>query len=201
MKICKKFLRLALLATMVLGQVCFASAEEIKGIDPDAEVNDPIGDRIWISTLSKIYYFKKLLRKTKTIQHCNDNKCAAVESDLHVSLIGTDATPAFDGRRGQHLYLTMYNSVGAATDGKSIHLIADVMEITGAKRLKAGIYQVTYTDFWPNGNCKHATVEARIDARELSTKVRAAQTVSKSGSHIYTNPIDVTYKQLGCKDK
>ncbi len=200
MKISENLLRVALIATMVLGQTYLANAEEIKGVDPDAEVNDPIGDRIWISTLSKIYYFKSLLRKTKTIQHCNDKKCEDIESDLHVSMIGIDATPAFDGRRGQHLYLAMYNAVGAQTNGKSIHLIADVLEITSAKRLKAGIYQVTYTDFWPGENCKHATVEARIDASELSVKVRAAKTASQHSSHIYTDPIDVTYKQLGCTD-
>lgn len=174
-----------------------ALGDMINGIDPKSG-SDEFDAPLAILEVAAIRSHTVLVRSSKTIKSCADGDCIDRTSDLQVSTMVYENGPSTDVSPPATLYFTMYNSVEETGIARSVHMIADVEELMAAKRISAGIYEVTYKGYWSEDNCFQPQVRARIDARALSIKVRAAKEVDFLDDHTYTDPIEVHYKRLNC---
>ncbi len=183
--------------TLLMLSPGLALGDIINGIDPNSnadEFNAPPG----ILEVSAIRSHTVLVRSSKTIMSCGDGDCIERRSDLQVSIMVYENGPSTDVSPPATLYFTMYNSVEETGIARSVHLIADVEKLIKAKRVAAGIYEITYKGFWSQDNCFQPNFRARIDARALSIKVRAAKEVQFLDDRTYVDPIEVDYKRLNC---
>ena len=178
--------------------VATSRAEPVNGIDDPKPDSDELGVPSHILEITDIRKHVLLERATKTIRSCEDGSCLDRSSDLQVSAVVYDNGPSTDVVPTATLYLTIYNSVEETGIARSLHQIADVTELVDARRIKAGIYELTYKAFWSENGCFQPTVKARIDARALSAKMRAAKEVGFLEDHTYTDTIDVVRQRLDC---
>lgn len=189
-----KILAFAILAIVLTNSV---RAEQITGVEGNAD-DDGSTTQLWEDTITSIRSLTKLVRSTKTIKSCSEEECIDRESTLQVSLVVIDNGPSTDVSSPAVLYLTMYNSVEETGVAKSMHLIEDIVELHSTKRVSAGVYEVEYQAFRIEEECSLPVIRARIDARELSSKVRAAKKIDFLQDFAYTDAIDVAYEVLSC---
>ena len=189
---------IAMLLIFMFAACSISKAEQITGFGPTTKELGYGFEEPWANGVGPIRQFNVLVRKIKTIKHCENDDCLERESDLQVSVVVVDNGPSTDVSAVAGLYLAMYNSIEETGVAYSFHAIADVVKMNEAKRVAPGIYEIFYQEFWTIDGCIQPKMKARIDARELSIKVRAAKEVGSLEEHVYADAIDVTYTKLNC---
>ena len=181
---------------MVASTQALAAPEKIVGIIGD---EDDAVVMSWLSSVTDIRSQKILVQSSKTIKHCSEGDCINRLSDLRVAIVEVDGGPSTDVSAPAALYLTVYNSVEESGIGRAVHLIEEIFEVISSRRLKPGIYEAVYRAFRLGGDCQNPVVRATIDARKLTTKMRAAKEVELLDEYVYVDPIYVQYDVQSCE--
>ena len=165
-----------------------AQAEQVKGIE-DATILAPA---VMQNTV--------LVDRKKTIKVCDGGVCIDRESHLVVQVLQLDNGPSTDVSPSSSVYLLMYNDINEHAVAYSMHIIADSMQQGfDAKRVEAGIYEVTLRGFDTSfDGCFDPVQTIRIDARDLSSDVRQGKKTSFFNDAVYTDPIDVSVINADC---